>query len=89
MAYTLHSIYQVLKETKHVLIEALKDLVERDRLLRNLERSSAELANRGQEFEAKARKLEARRRLTLGCVVAFFLVGCFLFLAIISYLTNI
>ena len=89
MAHTIHSIYQALAETKHVLVEALLDLHERGRLLRNVEESSAELADRGVEFETKARQLESRRRLTLGCVVAFVFAACFLLFVLISYLTHV
>ena len=83
------AILRSLRESKASLLQAVVDLFEREHLLRELERSSALLANEGHHFQEKAKQLEERRRCTLCCVVTLMLVLCFLFVLLVSYLTHI
>jgi len=87
-ATKLAAIVRTLRETSSIAGDAVLGLMERGSLLHRLERTSASLEADGAEFSERARRLEARRRCTVGCVILAALAACFLILLFASYLTQ-
>lgn len=88
MQHTLQSIVRTLRETREIATIAVRGLVQRGSVLRELELRTRSLANDGEEFSQRAQELRVRQQCTLACVVLVALAACFLLLVAFSYATQ-